>query len=51
MAYFASTGPGAHVKANNIMNFTQDILAKNLAASARTQEAQTWPHVDFPERQ
>jgi hypothetical protein len=30
--YFASTGPGAPVKVNGIMNFTkyQDILAQNL---------------------
>ena len=34
---FASTGPGALVKVNGIMNSTQyqDILAKNLVASAR----------------
>jgi hypothetical protein len=36
-SYFASTGPGALVKVNGIMNFThyQDILAKNIVASAR----------------
>ena len=33
--YFASTGPGAFVKINDIMDFTknQDILSKNLVAS------------------
>ena len=35
--YFASTGPGALVQVNSIMNSTkyQDIFAKNLVASAR----------------
>ena len=37
--YFASTGPGAVVKVNGIMNFTQyqGILANNLVAFARRQ--------------
>ena len=37
LSCFASTGPGALVKVNSIMNSTkyQDILAKNLVASAR----------------
>ena len=35
--YFASTGPGALVKVNGIVNFTkyQDIFAQNPVASAR----------------
>ena len=42
--YFASTGSGALVKVNGIINFTkyQDILAKNLDASARLKLGHKW---------
>ena len=44
---FAASVPGALVKINGIMNCTkyQDILAKNLVASARKLS----PYVDLPQ--
>ena len=46
---FAASGPGTHVKINGFSNSTkyQDILTKNLVASALDLPTRQWPQTYF----